>query len=60
MTGKGAMPIYEQLKAATGQEPNWKLHKYLIPPASKQIFSFGTRVEPDAPEDMGRITPNLR
>jgi glutathione peroxidase len=60
VTGKGAMPFYQQLKAATGQEPKWNFHKYVITPGAKQVYSFGTRVEPDAPEIMGRITPNLK
>jgi len=58
--GDKAMPFYQQLKAATGQSPQWNFHKYLITPGAKQVYSFGTRVEPDAPEIMGKITPNLR
>ena len=60
VTGKGAMPFYQQLRSATGQEPRWNFHKYLITPGAKQVYSFGTRVEPDAPEIMGKISPNLR
>jgi glutathione peroxidase len=60
VTGQGAMPLYQQLKAATGQEPKWNFHKYVITPGARQVYSFGTRVEPDAPEIMGRIKPNLR
>jgi len=54
------MPISEQIKAATGQEPKWNFHKYLITSGAKQVFSYGTRAEPDAPEFMGRIMPTLR
>jgi len=58
--GDKATPFYQQLKAATGQAPQWNFHKYLITPGAKQVYSFGTRVEPDAPEIMGKITPSLR
>ncbi len=60
VSGKGATPFYQQLKAATGQEPKWNFHKYVITPGAKEVYSFGTRVEPDAPEIMGRINPNLK
>ncbi len=60
VTGNRATPFYQQLKAATGQAPRWNFHKYLITPGAKQVYSFGTRVEPDSPEIMGKITPYLR
>lgn len=60
VTGDGAMPFYRQLKAATGQEPGWNFYKYAITSGAKQVYRFCTRVEPDAPEIMCKITPNLR
>lgn len=60
VTGDQATPFYQQLRAATGQAPRWNFHKYVITPGAKQVYSFGTRVEPDAPEILGKITPNLR
>lgn len=60
VSGDQATPFYQQLKAATGQAPRWNFHKYVITPGAKEVYSFGTRVEPDSPEVMGRITPNLR
>jgi glutathione peroxidase len=45
---------------ATGQPPKWNFHKYLITPGARQVYSFNTRVEPDAPEIMGQLTPLLR
>jgi glutathione peroxidase len=60
VTGDKAMPFYRQLKAVTGQAPKWNFHKYVITPGATEVYSFGTRVEPDSPEIMGRITPNLR
>lgn len=60
VTGDGATPFYRQLKAATGEAPRWNFHKYLIMPGAKQVYSFGTRVEPDSQEIMARISPNLQ
>jgi glutathione peroxidase len=60
VTGAAADPLYKQLSEATSQPPKWNFHKYLIMPGAKQIYSFGTRVEPDAPEIMGKLTPLLK
>ena len=32
----------------------------LITPGARQVYSFNTRVEPDAPEIMGKLTPLLK
>jgi glutathione peroxidase len=58
--GDRASPLYRQLAAATGQEPRWNFHKYLIAPDGKTVYSFGTRVEPDAPEVMQKLLPMLQ
>jgi glutathione peroxidase len=58
--GAEASPLYRQLAAATGEAPRWNFHKYLIAPDGKTVYSFGTRVEPDAPEVMGRLLPMLQ
>jgi len=60
VTGAAADPLYKQLTEATGQPPKWNFHKYLISPGARQVYSFGTRVEPDAPEIMGKLTPLLK
>ncbi|HSD60227.1 MAG TPA: glutathione peroxidase [Burkholderiales bacterium] len=60
VSGDNATPFYQQLKAATGQSPKWNFHKYLIMPGGTQVYSFGTKVEPDSPEILGKITPALR
>ena len=60
VTGVTADPLYRQLGEATGQAPKWNFHKYLITPGAAQVYSFNTRVEPDAPEIMGKLTPLLR
>ena len=60
VTGAGAMPFYKQLRAATGQAPQWNFHKYLIAPDGKTVHSFATAVEPDARELLGKLTPMLK
>ena len=60
VTGEAADALYKQLRAATGQPPKWNFHKYLIAPGAKQVYSFATRVEPDAPEIMSKLLPLLR
>jgi glutathione peroxidase len=58
--GPTANPLFKQLAAATGQEPGWNFHKYLIAPGGTQVYSFATRMEPDAPEIMGKLKPMLK
>ena len=60
VTGADAMPFYRQLRAATGQSPQWNFHKYLIAPDGKTVYSFDTQVEPDAREIMSRLRPMLK
>lgn len=48
--GAEATPLYRDLAAATGEQPGWNFHKYLIDRSGKVIASFGSRVKPDAPE----------
>ena len=60
VTGTGAMPFYRQLRAATGQAPQWNFHKYLIAPDGKTVFSFGAAVEPDSRELLGKLAPMLK
>ena len=58
VTGPGAMPFYRQLRAATGQAPQWNFYKYLIAPDGKTVYAFGAAVEPDSRELMGKLDPN--
>jgi glutathione peroxidase len=60
VVGPGADPLYKQLREATGEPPKWNFHKYLIAPGGKQVYSFATRVEPDAPEIMSKLKPLLQ
>jgi glutathione peroxidase len=60
VSGPGAMPFYRQLRAATGQAPQWNFHKYLIAPDGKTVVSFGSAVEPDSRELLGRLAPMIK
>ncbi|MDZ4812408.1 MAG: glutathione peroxidase [Pseudomonadota bacterium] len=45
--GDNAHPMFKQLAAATGQEPGWNFHKYLVGRDGKVVKSFGSRTKPD-------------
>lgn len=58
--GEDAHPFYRELSAATGQEPGWNFHKYLIDREGKVVGSFGSRVRPDDPALLERIGSLLK
>jgi glutathione peroxidase len=60
VTGPGANAFYKQLAAAAGTAPRWNFHKYLIAPDGRTVYSFDTRVEPDAREIMSKLQPMLK
>jgi len=60
VTGPDAMQLYRQLRAATGQAPQWNFHKYLIAPDGKTVFSFAAAVEPDSRELLGKLAAMLK
>jgi glutathione peroxidase len=60
VVGIAAEPLFKQLSAATGQAPRWNFHKYVITPGAAQVYSFNTRVEPDAPEIMEKLGPLVK
>ena len=60
VTGARADPFFKKLAAAAGSAPQWNFHKYLIAPGGKTVYSFRTRVEPDAAEIMARLRPMLK
>ena len=45
--GAHANPLFLQLAQATGHQPLWNFHKYLIGRDGKAVASYGTRTEPD-------------
>ena len=58
--GGNANPLFKDLAKATGTEPGWNFHKYLIAPGGTQVYSFSTRTEPDAAELMARLQPMMK
>jgi glutathione peroxidase len=38
----------------------WNFHKYLILPEAKQVYSYSSDVQPDAPEVMDKLKPFLK
>lgn len=53
--GDDANPLYRRLKAATGEEPAWNFHKFLVDRQGKVIGSFGSRTKPDDQELIKKI-----
>jgi len=58
--GAAANPLFRQLAKATGEEPGWNFHKYLIAPGGKSVYSFSTRTEPDAGAIVGKLESMLK
>jgi glutathione peroxidase len=57
--GEGATPLYRQLAAATGEEPGWNFHKYLVDRSGHVVASFGSRTKPDDPALIAAIEKAL-
>lgn len=47
VVGAQATPLYRDLKAATGAEPKWNFHKYLVGRDGRVIAHYGSRTSPD-------------
>jgi glutathione peroxidase len=45
--GDDASVLYKRLKEATGEQPGWNFHKYLVDRHGNVVKSFGTRTKPD-------------
>lgn len=48
--GDLANPLYKQLTKATGEQPGWNFHKYLIDRNGKVVGTFKSGVSPQSPE----------
>ena len=57
--GPGANPFYQALIKASGAEPRWNFHKYLIARDGKTVVPVDTRVEPDSREMRTKIEAML-
>jgi glutathione peroxidase len=58
--GDGANALFKGLAKATGEEPGWNFHKYLIAPGARNVYSFSTRTEPDSNAIVGKLKPMLK
>lgn len=57
--GEGADPLFVELAKATGEEPGWNFHKYLIGKDGQVIDSYPSKVKPDSEELRGAIEAAL-
>jgi len=53
--GRDATPLYQRLKAATGEAPAWNFHKYLIDREGRVVASYGSRTRPDDPRLVAKL-----
>lgn len=53
--GDAAAPVYQFLKAATGQEPGWNFCKYLVDENGKVLKFYSSKVEPMSAELLADI-----
>ncbi len=58
--GENANPFYKQLIKASGTEPQWNFHKYVISADGKTVQSFKSGVEPDDAAILKLIEPALK
>ena len=55
VTELGNNPFYLELVRATGQQPKWNFHKYLVDRNGKVVASYVSDVEPQSRELVSRI-----
>lgn len=55
VTGEDATPLYRELAAATGEQPGWNFHKYLIGRDGAVVASFPSKTPPDDPAMLALI-----
>lgn len=60
VSGPGANPLHAALARATGAEPQWNFHKYLVDRQGRPVASFDSRVRPDDPKLVAAIEAALR
>lgn len=53
--GAGATPLFRDLAAATGEQPGWNFHKYLVDRSGRVVASFGSRTKPEDPKLVAEI-----
>lgn len=53
--GDEATSIYRKLEAATGVEPGWNFHKYLIDRQGNVVAQYGSKTTPEDPALVAKI-----
>ena len=53
--GAQANPLFAELARASGAEPRWNFHKYLVDRGGRQVMSFDTKVAPGDPQFVAAI-----
>ncbi len=59
VTGPDATPLYQRLAAATGVEPGWNFHKYLLGRDGRVVAQFPSKIKPDDPALVAAIEREL-
>lgn len=57
--GPDANPLHAALARATGEEPGWNFHKYLVDRQARPIGSYRSAVRPDDPKLVAAIETAL-
>lgn len=56
----GASALYDNLAKLTGERPKWNFHKYVISRDGARVTSFGTKIDPEAPEFIAKVEELLK
>ena len=60
VTGEGAVPLFKQLTARTGQKPRWNFHKYLIGRDGKVVDQYSSITGPESKTLVSAIEKSLK
>ena len=58
--GPDATPLYRRLRTATGVEPAWNFHKYLVARDGRVVGQWPSKVKPDDPSLVAAIERELK
>jgi len=59
VTGAQAHPLYQRLRALTGEAPGWNFHKYLIDRSGTEVLSVSSQIAPESPALVSAIESRL-
>jgi glutathione peroxidase len=59
VTGPEATPLYQRLAEATGVQPGWNFHKYLLARDGRVVAQFPSKIKPDDPALVAAIEREL-